>query len=111
MAFLGACGATPTLTPDDDGTRVDIRLGEALELVLPGNPSTGYMWTMSDVSPVLEAEDPVFRADSTLVGAPGQFHFRFIGREVGTVLLVLTYERSFEESEPADSFEVEVTVR
>lgn len=110
--LLGACSANPqTLTLDDDGAQIELGRGEEVELILPGNPSTGYLWVVAEVSPILNTEEPEFRPESTLVGAPGEFHFRFTGSEPGTVLLVADYERPFEEAEPLDTFEVEVTVK
>ncbi|HJQ94713.1 MAG TPA: protease inhibitor I42 family protein [Acidimicrobiia bacterium] len=109
---LGACSTAPrTITFDDDGAQIDLGRGEEVELILPGNPSTGYLWVVTEVSPILSAEEPEFRPESTLVGAPGEYHFRFTGNEPGTVLLVADYERPFEEAEPLDTFEVEVTVK
>lgn len=109
---LGACSNAPqTLTLDDDGAQIEVGRSEEIELILPGNPSTGYVWVVAEVSPILEPTDSEFRPESTLVGAPGEFHFRFTGNEPGTVLLVVGYERPFEEAEPLDTFEVEVTVK
>jgi inhibitor of cysteine peptidase len=109
---LGACSAAPqTVTIDDDGAQIEVGRGEEVELILPGNPSTGYLWVVAEVSPILTTDEPEFRPESTLVGAPGEYHFRFTGNEPGTVLLVAEYERPFEEAEPLDTFEVEVTVK
>ncbi|MGH8928190.1 MAG: protease inhibitor I42 family protein [Acidimicrobiia bacterium] len=111
MLLLGACSRGQSLSPDDDGSQIELSRGEQVELVLPGNPSTGYMWVVADASPVLEVMgEPEFQPESDLVGAPGEFLFRFEAREPGTAQLLLTYERPFEESEPLDTFEVEVTV-
>lgn len=109
--FLGACSTQQTLTLDDNGAQIELGRGEEFELVLPGNPSTGYLWVPADVSPILETAEPEFRPESTLVGAPGEYTFLFTAAEPGTVTLVLTYERPFEEAEPVDTFEVEITVK
>lgn len=109
--FLGACSTQRTLTLDDNGAQIELGRGEKFELVLPGNPSTGYIWVLAEVSPTLETAEPDFRPESTLVGAPGEYTFLFTAAEPGTVLLVLTYERPFEEAEPIDTFELEITVR
>lgn len=112
ILLLGACSIVQTLAPDDDGSQIELSRGEEVELVLPGNPSTGYTWVVvADASPVLEViGEPEFRPESDLVGAPGEYHFRFAAREQGKVQLLLTYQRPFEEAEPLDTFEVEVTV-
>lgn len=112
ILFLGACSAAPQpLTLDDDGAQIELDRGQQIELILPGSPSTGYLWVLAEVSPVLDTEEPQFRPESTLVGAAGEYHFGFTGNEPGTVLIVAAYERPFEEAEPLDTFEVEVTVK
>jgi len=112
VLLLGACTAAPrTLTLDDNGAEIELARGEEVQLILPGNPSTGYLWVIAEVSPILSVEEPEFRPESTLVGAAGQYHIRFTGNEPGTVLLVAGYERPFEETAPLDTFELEVTVK
>jgi inhibitor of cysteine peptidase len=106
-----ACSTGRVFTTSEDGAEVELGAGEEIELVLPGNPSTGYTWVVAEVSPVLEmVGEPEFQPESDLVGAPGEYRFRFVGREAGAVNLLLTYERPFEEAEPLDTFAIQVTV-
>jgi predicted secreted protein len=42
LVLLGACSSSDTLTLDDDGGQIELKNGDEIELVLPGNPSTGY---------------------------------------------------------------------
>jgi inhibitor of cysteine peptidase len=111
LVLLGACSAAQTLNLDDDGMRIDLETGEEVELVLPGNPTTGYQWVVTEAPSILEpVGEAEFVAESDLIGAGGEFHFRFRAIEPGTAQLSLTYERPFEEVEPLDAFEIEVTV-
>lgn len=111
LVLLGACATAQTLNLDDDGKRIELETGDEVELVLPGNPSTGYEWVVVEAPSILEeVEAAEFVAESDLIGAGGDFHFRFIATEPGTAQLVLTYERPFEEVEPLDAFEIEVAV-
>jgi inhibitor of cysteine peptidase len=111
LVLLGACSAAQTLNLDDDGMRLELKTGEEVELVLPGNPTTGYEWVVTEApSNLQQVDETEFVAESDLIGAGGEFHFRFRATEPGTAQLILTYERPFEEVEPLDAFEIEVTV-
>ncbi len=111
LVLLGACSAAQTLNLDDDGMRIELQTGEEVELVLPGNPSTGYEWVLTEApSNLQQVNEPEFVPESDLIGAGGEFHFRFKAIEPGIAQLSLTYERPFEEVEPLDAFEIEVTV-
>jgi inhibitor of cysteine peptidase len=111
LVLLGACSTARTLNLDDDGMRIELETGDEVELVLPGNPSTGYEWVVTEAPPNLQHVDETeFVPESDLIGAGGEFHFRFKATEPGTAQLSLTYERPFEEVEPLDAFEIEVTV-
>ena len=111
LVLLGACSTARTLNLDDDGLRIDLETGDEVELVLPGNPTTGYAWVVTEAPSILEEVDEAqFVPESDLIGAGGEFHFRFRATEPGTAQLVLVYERPFEEVEPLDAFEIEVTV-
>ena len=111
LVLLGACSSTETLTLEDDGGQIELENGDEIELVLPGNPTTGYQWVVTEAPSILEeAGEAEFLPESDLIGAGGEFHFRFVATEPGTAKLRLVYERPFEEVEPVDAFEIEVTV-
>jgi inhibitor of cysteine peptidase len=111
LLLLGACSTARTLNLDDDGMRIELETGDEVELVLPGNPSTGYEWVMTEAPPNLQqVGEPEFVPESDLIGSGGEIHFRFKATEPGTAQLSLSYERPFEEVEPLDAFEIEVTV-
>jgi inhibitor of cysteine peptidase len=93
---------------------VGLEVGSILEIVLPANPSNGYIWeagfyNQSVLKPYGEAE---FSSNSTKLGAEETqaLHFEAIGE--GETELVLVYRRSF-ENEGADqqTFQVKVVVQ
>ena len=111
LVLLGACSAADTLTVDDDGGQIELKNGDEIELVLPGNPTTGYQWVVTEAPSILEeVGEAEFLPESDLIGAGGEFHFRFVATAPGTAQLRLVYERPFEEVEPIETFDIEVTV-
>lgn len=104
---------TIRLNQNDDRSSVSLRVGDTLEVELPGNPSTGFSWQTSlPTSPVLVAlGQPEFSPDSGAIGAAGRVKLRFQAALTGTVQLSLVYRRSFENQPPARTFGVNVTVR
>lgn len=114
LAGLVVCGCAETiaLTSDDDKATVELEPGERFDLTLPGNPTTGFAWTVvgSDENVVSQVGEPEFIPESTLVGAGGEFRFTFEGERPGTTTLSFAYERSFEDAAPLDEFEVTVVV-
>jgi len=44
-----APGQTASLGPQDNGGRVNLRRGDQLRLVLPGNAGTGYRWVIESI--------------------------------------------------------------
>jgi inhibitor of cysteine peptidase len=103
-----------TLGEKDAGRTVELRAGQALEITLPGNPTTGYLWEVASVdAAVLKAVgEPQFKADSSAVGSGGQITLRFEAASAGQTALQLIYHRSFEKDvPPAKTFEVTVVVK
>lgn len=92
---------------------IGLEVGDILEVVLPANLSTGYIWEVgfynqSILKPYGESE---FSRTSTNLGAEEAqlLHFEAIGE--GETELVLVYQRSFENEEvDQQTFQVYVTV-
>ena len=90
-----------------------MEVGDILEVVLPANPSTGYMWEAGFYNQtVLKPNgEPEFSSSSAKLGAQGsqKLHFEAIGE--GETELVLVYRRSFEnEGRNPQTFQVNVVV-
>lgn len=110
--LVTACSSTARVTEADDGGSVSIGVGDELVISLPANPSTGYAWVVGpfDADVLEQVGEAEFESESDLVGAPGIYTVRFEGRAAGTVELVLDYERSFEDTDPEDTFVITITV-
>src|SRR5690242_1201136 len=108
--------ATPKqiqVTEDDQGKYFTLAPGDSLIIVLASNPSTGYAWEVKSVDhPVLLlAGEPVFKADSDKLGAPGKTTLILNGVTTGSQALTLLYQRSFEkDAKPLKTFTINVTI-
>jgi len=116
LAFvITACSSEPvalTLGPEDAGTTVSVAVGDRIDVGLPGNPTTGYTWTIVAMDDTVLASrgEAEFRADSTLVGSGGTMTLTFDALALGTTTLELAYRRPFETVAPEDTFMVTVVV-
>lgn len=90
------------LEEPDNGSDIFLAQGDAIQVRLNSNPSTGYAWTVASIAPsVLAAGQPKFEpAEKPKPGAPGTqvFPFRVVGG--GGVFLELVYARPSEKETP-----------
>jgi inhibitor of cysteine peptidase len=89
-------------------------MGDTLVIKLEGNPTTGYNWLVTSVDKaILEQQgEPVFKADSTLVGSGGMLTLTFKAIAAGTTNLQLGYMRSWETGvAPLQTYEVTIVVK
>lgn len=96
--------------------RIDLRVGERVEIRLPGNPSTGYRWTLLDPVPAPIRPIGVARLEPSrtdLAGAPGHEVWTFEAADYGTGSLSFVYRRPFEPASvpPAQRTQYRVEVR
>ncbi|NCC51439.1 MAG: hypothetical protein EOM20_09520 [Spartobacteria bacterium] len=84
------------LTDVHSGSTVTLPVGREILIVLGSQPSTGYMWylTRLDESVVSRNGESSFKADSDLIGAPGQERWPFKAVGVGQTQLRMEYRRS-----------------
>lgn len=88
--------------------------GETLQVKLPGNPTTGYMWTLmgDGAQGVLEQQgEPAFEAESDLMGAPGTVTLTFKAVGTGTVPLMLVDQKGDSGEDLAGMWVTSVTVQ
>ena len=116
--MLGCAGNTLAgepmkLSENDSGKTVEICVGDELEVVLPGNPTTGYVWEVSSLdSHVLRLEKADFFADDKAIGAGGMEIIKFHAIAAGTSPLKLIFHRTFEQNiPPLKTFEVTVLIK
>ena len=102
------------LTETDAGSTVEMNVGDMLEVMLEGNPTTGYDWEMAsgDAAVLEQLGASTYKADSDLMGSGGQVTLRFEAVAAGQTTLQLVYHRPWETDEPpAQTFEVSVIVK
>ncbi len=92
---------------------VGLEVGDVLEVVLPVNPSTGYIWQVGfyNQSVLRPNGEPEFSSRNANLGMEEsqKLHFKAIGE--GETELVLVYRRSFEnEGVHPKTFQVYVVV-
>lgn len=112
-------GVPQLLGQEASGSEVSLRPGETLEVLLAGNPTTGFLWeTTGGLNGVVGAlGDPGFVVDfvpseEPLAGVGGHFLFRFVALAPGSTTLELVYRRPFDPPEilPEQTFSLNVTV-
>jgi len=118
---LAACASgspkTVAVTEKEAGSTVNLGKGDVLEVILVGNPTTGYSWEPQalDTTILKQKGDWDFEADNTtpgFVGSPGKITMRFEALGAGQTTLKLVYHQSFDPSTPpAETFEVTVLVK
>lgn len=105
--------ATKVVTSADKGRQVYLRIGDTMELRLPSNPSTGYMWYVQQKStPLLKmAHQSQTEPTKPGVGRPVFQVFKFELKRRGEGVLLMHYVRSWEPPTPDDEqFDLRVTI-
>jgi inhibitor of cysteine peptidase len=114
LAACGLEGSDPArLTEKDAGSTIHVKQGDTVEVVLNGNPTTGYTWEEAPDSGDLLAQqgDAAFKADSNALGSGGVMTLRFKALHPGTNPLKLIYHRTFEPNvAPLHTFEATVVI-
>jgi inhibitor of cysteine peptidase len=119
LFLLAACvpsqgaGQTVVIHQDQEGEVVKIPNKSTFTVSLPGNPTTGYSWEVSEGDDQILQQDGEwsFTADSKKIGAPGMFSLPFKTAGAGKTTLKLIYHRSFEKDvAPLNTFTVTILV-
>jgi inhibitor of cysteine peptidase len=103
-----------SITAADAGKQVALSVDESCQVVLAGNPTTGFQWevTRLDTAVVKQVGAATYEPSGTAMGSGGQFTFQLQAVAPGQTLLKLIYHRSFEKgTPPAQIYEVTLTVR
>jgi inhibitor of cysteine peptidase len=100
------------------GRTVKLATGDALEISLAENPTTGYRWHYLDAAaesspPNCHIVKDSYEPDSPgVVGAGGTHRWQFRAAEPGVCAIDLDYRRSWEKSaSPGRTFRIRVEVR
>lgn len=106
-------GEAIRLTERDSGRSVQMTVGDELEIVLPGNPTTGFTWetSSSDIN-LLRLNKADFLASDKAIGSGGFEIKRFQAITAGTSQLKLIFHRPFETNSPPNkTFDVTVIIK
>ncbi len=98
-------GESMKLNENDSGKTVEIRVGDELGVVLPGNPTTGYVWEVSLLDTnVLTLGKTDFFANDKAIGSGGMEDIKFHAIAAGTSHLKPIFHRPFEQNMPPLNF-------
>ena len=114
LFLLAACSTQgKVLTEEDNGTQVNIAVGEQFSVVLESNPTTGYRWEIGEIDRmVLKQLSAEYDADAPqLAGSGGAEIFTFEAIGTGETSLTLVYRRSWEDVDPVETFSVQIVVK
>lgn len=118
LLLLTACASTPpssVAVNDDANCPLTLQRGQTLIVSLASNPTTGYRWSLRDVSSEqLKSLGPeVFSSPkSDMIGGDGMSTWRFQAAEAGSGRLYLTYQQPWEpDAEPAGLFDCRIEVQ
>jgi len=104
----GEPARTVALDQQDRGSRVSLATGDTLDVLLPENATTGYLWAVAGVPDNVQlVDDELLPASVARPGAGGAHRYRFsvTGPPEGTLRLEL--RRPWEQTQqPSDEFEV-----
>jgi inhibitor of cysteine peptidase len=113
-----ASGDSLKLSEADNGKTYTVKIGDTIEAIIPGNPTTGYAWTSAlsekDATLIQSLGEPAYASEaseSTIVGAGGVYTFTFKAAAAGEAVLKLVYSRSWESVEPLQTFAVTLTIK
>jgi len=106
-------GESMKLSENDSGKTVEIHVGDELEVILPGNPTTGYVWEVSSLdSTVMRLDKSDFFASDKAIGSGGMGIIKFHAIATGTSPLKLIFHRPFEQNmAPLKTFEVTIIIK
>ena len=112
-ALSGCVEGGKVLRAKDHGQTIELRTGAGLDIILSGNPATGYRWEIAKVNArILGLQGEVdFQRTSEVLGTSGDFILHFEALNPGRTDLLLIYQRPFEvDREPGNIFEITVIV-
>jgi len=116
LALLWSGCATTTETPKtlteaDNGTTVNLKLGETLILHLAENPSTGFLWNITTTRGLAVENDQYTPEHTERVGAGGIHEWTFRATEKGTQKIVGIYKRPWMNTTGTEqTFEVTINI-
>ena len=118
FSLLAGCESATSkilpLTIADHGRAMSVVKGEPIQIVLEGNPTTGFTWLVDDLDTkvIAVAGTPTYAPSSDALGAGGKFIFNFTALARGQTNMRIIYIRPSERGlDPAQTFAIMITVR
>jgi inhibitor of cysteine peptidase len=104
---------TLTLTNQDDGGRVRVRVGDTIEIRLPETADGGYRWSVDEVdSSLFDVGELSAEYPQGPLGSSGQAVVRVTARTTGSGVVRLKYGRPWEGADGVlRHFAVEVDIQ
>ncbi len=115
ISFSGCAWAANVvhLSEEDKDGDVILQVGDSLEIVLAGNPTTGYLWELApwDRNVLEQVGEVAYKPTSDAMGSGGRFTFCFKAIGEGKADLSWSYARPFEKkAAPIKSFQAHAVV-
>jgi inhibitor of cysteine peptidase len=115
LAFAADTNAILALNAADSGKQITVVAGDSFTVTLDSNPSTGFAWSISEItdeSVIDDVSNDFKGADTGMMGAGGQEVWTFEALDEGTSTIEMQYSRSWEQGvEPAGTFNVTIVVK
>jgi len=115
VAASADSGGPSVVKLSESGKQIVLSPGDELVVTLDSNPSTGFAWTISQISDEAVVDDVsnTFNGDDTgMMGAGGQEVWTFEALDEGVSTIEMQYNRPWETGvEPAETFTVTVVVK
>ena len=102
-----------TLTESDDGRAIEMRSGDAVQIRLPENATTGYRWAIDSYDATLfeQPTEEARYASGAAVGSGGEMTFAFKAKAPGKGEIALKNWRAWEgEAGVAKRFRIRVQI-
>ena len=116
LLALCQCKTANQFTAEDNGKKIDLKENEKITIKLESNPTTGYQWNLSDdinfeIISLVSSKYTQTPGNEDLVGAGGYETFTFKTISSGETSITLTYNRLWEDEEPAETFKLDISVK
>ncbi len=121
FSMVGCSSMSPTLDGKTHSYSLDsqcpalleMKVGQTLELTVPENPTTGYIWQVAEPQSILKVEE-IYRQDQVkskqpILGVGGQKQFIFTALQPGEAWIHVKHSRAWEQN-PVDEWRCRVRV-
>jgi inhibitor of cysteine peptidase len=116
VTLKAALAATLVIKQASNGKTIHATVGDTLRIELPGNPTTGFLWSVTAVKgkSAVQSGKVHYQASPTatgIVGSSGTFTATFKAVKVGKVVVTMAYKRPWETGQLVQRFSVTISVQ